>query len=1350
MADGQLSTKKSVIRLLLIQTGSSFSTRLQTVLNQIKEIDWKLVQSAPAADLLEAGFEFDLIILELLPDPSDQDYWSVLPLFAQYAPVIVLVTAEEQGLQGLSLGAGDYWVEAELNRMDVRRTLLSNIHRRRAEKHISQSEKRLRHLVEMSSEGISLVDEQGIIIEWNRAQEQITGFSGDEILGQPLWDVQFQLMLPEQKNDAAYHHLKATFTDFLKSGKADWLGTVRERLICRSDGQQRVILVTAFPIKTAIGFMSGSITRDVTQQLQAEEQLRYQAELFRQSFDVIISTDVNMAIVGWNQAAEKMYGWKSSEVIGKTIAEILRPEYPDTSREQVFKDFKKQGYWKGEVIHYTKTGEKLYVLGSVAMLKDAVGKHRGAVGVHTDITARKRTELALQESETRFRTLFEDHLAIMLLIDAETGAIVDANPAACNYYGYSRNHITQLNISDINILSSEHVAAARKQVQIKKQSHFEFRHRLASGEIRDVDVDSSLVVLNGRKVLYAIIHDATERKRAEAALESERTLLSTLINNMPDLIYAKDTASRFLLGNMSVANLMGQDSPADLLGKTDFDFYPAEVANGFYADEQAIITSGKALINYEEPLCHLQTGVTGWSATTKVPLKDAQGQIIGLVGIGRDITERKRTEQALQESERFARSIVDALLAEIAILDENGTILAVNAAWRQFAVANSADLSKVCEGANYLAVLDVASVDDDETSTIINFAAGLRAVMRGERNEYLLEYSCHSPSERRWFVARVTRFSGDGPLRVVIAHENITDRKQAEAAVHKVNEQLLLLNNVISLTSASLDAQTILEVACQELNMMFEALQVMGALLDTSGSSFNVLVNYTTSEFQPSAEESWAFEGGYILKTLTNCQTPLVIPDVHLNTHLAELVAASIIHPDTISALMIPVLVRGKVIGLMSVHKNIQYEFSEDEINLADSVAQAISQSLENSLLHLSVAQHNQQLEQLVEVRTDQLKRLNKRMAAILNHTSDGIMLVRADNSIENTNLSFDTMFAYDRDAAFGQSATQLLETSYQGKLERALQQVKTTGAAQHLQVTAQRRDGTTFDADFALARVTNNENQLVCSIRDITHLKEVERMKDRFISMVSHELRTPITTIVLSALSLKKHYERMTEVQRQQAIERLNTQANVLVEMIEGILDISRVGVRKAANISAGFNMCEAVDKIIRDLQVDADVKKQKFEPRYFAPVLNVPGESLDFERIWRNLIINAIKYSPETSVIKVRIGCVQIETGQPPQYQIVVPDSLVLPSDLPTGTYLIGQVEDQGHGIPPNDLENLFTRFFRGWAAQSNVAGTGLGLALVRDLLNLYGGNIGVVSQINVGSIFSFWLPYERSSSL
>ncbi len=132
---------------------------------------------------------------------------------------------------------------------------------------------------------------------------------------------------------------------------------------------------------------------------------------------------------------------------------------------------------------------------------------------------RKRGEEELRQSEARHRVMFEKNRAVKLLIDPESSAIVDANPAAADFYGYSKDQLCHMRITDLNILPSEQLALALKQAVAERKSAFRFQHRLASGAIREVEVYSSPLLLHDRPVLYSIIHDVTERIRAEEEIQ---------------------------------------------------------------------------------------------------------------------------------------------------------------------------------------------------------------------------------------------------------------------------------------------------------------------------------------------------------------------------------------------------------------------------------------------------------------------------------------------------------------------------------------------------------------------------------------------------------------------------------------------------------------------------------------------------------------------------------------------------------------------------------------------------------------------------------------------------------------
>ncbi|MFN2284903.1 MAG: GAF domain-containing protein [Anaerolineae bacterium] len=168
---------------------------------------------------------------------------------------------------------------------------------------------------------------------------------------------------------------------------------------------------------------------------------------------------------------------------------------------------------------------------------------------------------------------------------------------------------------------------------------------------------------------FGISSDITERKNAEIELDAERNLLRTLIDNLPDYIYIKDRESRFLINNIAHLGLLGAITQEEVIGKTDLDFFPHELAEQYYADEQALMESGEILIDHEESVVDQTTGEQQWVSSTKVPLRDANGQITGFVGMTRDITERKHTEALMRRRDLQLQTVADVARVASEVLD---------------------------------------------------------------------------------------------------------------------------------------------------------------------------------------------------------------------------------------------------------------------------------------------------------------------------------------------------------------------------------------------------------------------------------------------------------------------------------------------------------------------------------------------------------------------------------------------------------------------------------------------------------------------------------------------------------
>jgi PAS domain S-box-containing protein len=224
--------------------------------------------------------------------------------------------------------------------------------------------------------------------------------------------------------------------------------------------------------------------------------------------------------------------------------------------------------------------------------------------------------------------------------------------------------------------------------------------------------------------------------------------------------------------------------------------HPDDRARADAAVIEALDPRGTGHFNIEFRTIGFDDCIERWLVSTG-RAKFELGRAVRFTGTTVDITERKRNEQQLAEAHRFLHSAIDALSSHVAVLNEHGVILTVNEAWRRFADENQYDGHNYGVGSNYVEECKQASSDCLETDTV---GQGLLAVLRGERQEFHLEYPCHSPTQQRWFMMHVTAFHTPGPRRVVVAHENITDRKLAEERIRESQEQLrLVIDNAAAL-----------------------------------------------------------------------------------------------------------------------------------------------------------------------------------------------------------------------------------------------------------------------------------------------------------------------------------------------------------------------------------------------------------------------------------------------------------------------------------------------------------------------------------------------------------------------
>lgn len=388
-----------------------------------------------------------------------------------------------------------------------------------------------------------LIDKNGYVASWNSGAEHIKGYNAKEIIGKPISIFYSE---EDQLNDMPKNDLSKA----LKDGHIETQGWR-----VRKDGTTFFANIVITTLHDDEGKLSGyaMVTKDITLNFKAEERIRFLATITNNIQDPIVSTDSNFFITSWSTGAEKLFGWKPEETIGKTVAALLLVEYPTHNREQIIKQLNTHEFWQGEVIYQTKSGTPINALATVSILKDANGVVGGNLLLIRDITKQKIAENALQnlnsaleervkerteevyKNEKKYRALIENNYDVICLLD-ESFNIIYRSPSAFRVTGYGKTELDT--IFSIKNLHPDDVAAAQLKIEQVLENPFKtfsilFRNRHKNGHF--LWIEGSMTNLLKDENVAAIVfnyRDVTERVEGEEKLINSEKLYRNLFENM--------------------------------------------------------------------------------------------------------------------------------------------------------------------------------------------------------------------------------------------------------------------------------------------------------------------------------------------------------------------------------------------------------------------------------------------------------------------------------------------------------------------------------------------------------------------------------------------------------------------------------------------------------------------------------------------------------------------------------------------------------------------------------------------------------------------------------------------------
>jgi PAS domain S-box-containing protein len=469
------------------------------------------------------------------------------------------------------------------------------------------------------------------------------------------------------------------------------------------------------PLSDATLQAFASVSHSIAQFIErkrAEKALQESEERYRVLFErnlagVFRATLYGRRILDCNDAYAHILGYNSREEVLEhgRLHDFFDPAERETARARVIEEKRVTNF---EVCLCRKDRSPVWTLENVSLIEGNEGNQPLIEGTLIDISKRKKAEEALRESAERYRLLFERNLAGVFRATLFSRRILDCNDAYARILGYdSRQEVlaggkahefynpADLDTARANLLEKKGLTNSEICLRRRDQSlvwAVSTVSLIDGGDEHDPLFEGTLIDITERKqaeaelLKYAqdleVAKAAQERHAEELArlveeLARERELLRALMDNIPDHIYFKDRQSGFLRVNASVARMFGLSEPGQLVGKTDFDFFTQDHAQQAFDDEQEVVATGKPMIAKEERETWPDGRVT-WVSTTKMPLRDANGTIVGTFGVSHDITERKRAEEAIRASEERYRELFENASDLVFTTDLKGGLTSLN------------------------------------------------------------------------------------------------------------------------------------------------------------------------------------------------------------------------------------------------------------------------------------------------------------------------------------------------------------------------------------------------------------------------------------------------------------------------------------------------------------------------------------------------------------------------------------------------------------------------------------------------------------------------------------------------
>lgn len=648
-----------------------------------------------------------------------------------------------------------------------------------AEKLINDSSLKIKQIVDSSPYGVHVYDlrEDGRLVftDYNSAANKILGMNHSQLLEKDILE--------------AFPNLAQTeIPDTYKKIAKDGIAVENEIFEYEDKNFKGTFEFSAFQIapgKIATFFSDITEKRKAYDELEKSE-LKFKS-LFELANDSIFLMDEEI-FIDCNQKTLDLFGCRKEDIIGKPPYEFSPTFQPDGRLSKVKALEKISETLKGnpqrfEWRHKKFNGELFDA--EISLNKIILGQDVLIQAIVRDISARKKAEDQISMLAHAVKSISES-----VCITDNEGKIIFVNSSFCNTYGYTYDEILGCHISLLlsnqspesflnYVLPATLRGGWNGEFMCKRKDGSEFLTSISTSVIRDE---------NGSPIAFTTVAmDITDRKRAENELRDSKQMLQLILDNIPQRIFWKDINSSYLGCNKNFANDAGFANPSELIGLNDYDM-PWKTAEAEYyrSVDKAVMTKDEPIYKIIEPQTH-HDGNIAWLETNKVPLHDENGNVVGMLGTYEDISERKKSEEALKESEERFRSLIDNMIEAALIIDWNGQII--------FANNSAAKLVHLEDAAHGIGKKVFDFLHPQFAPQVYTALRRLQKNPAPFKDEYIIK-TIHN--EELWVESLGINIIFSNKKYILVTLRDITSRKNAEKHLLEAKEKAEELNRVKS------------------------------------------------------------------------------------------------------------------------------------------------------------------------------------------------------------------------------------------------------------------------------------------------------------------------------------------------------------------------------------------------------------------------------------------------------------------------------------------------------------------------------------------------------------------------